>query len=170
MSRFTHPAIFDGGLANLVVPHAQFISLQTQQALVPSVTQAVMLETTVFSQGVTIENGTEGYLSRITFENSGVYNIAFSGQLHHLGGGGPADTIFMWFRHNGIDIADSNTRITVPNGKYAVAAWNIFVSAEAGDYVELVGHPDNISIVLEYIASNAHPATPSVILTVNQVA
>lgn len=172
MARFTHPANDGSGISAVLPYHGQFISLQTQDATVPNVTQAVMFETTVLSYGVTIANGTEGYPSRVIFENAGVYNLAFSGQLHHLGGGGTGQDIFMWFRQNGVDIPDSNTRLTVStNSPYVVAAWNIFVTVEAGDYVELVGYPTNHQIVLEYIPSaNGHPAIPSMIMTVNQVA
>lgn len=172
MARFTHPAIFDGGMGSLVVPHAQFISLQTQQAPVENVAQAVVFETTVYSQGVSIQQDNGGYYSKIVFEQAGVYNIAFSGQLHNTGGGGAGQDIFMWFRKNGVDIPDSNTKVTVStNSPYVVAAWNIFVDVDAGDNVQLVGYPNNHHIVLQYIAATASsPATPSMILTVNQVA
>lgn len=173
MARFTNPAIIEGGLDSLALPYAQFISLTTQSATVPNVMQAVMFEHVVFSHGITVQNGTAGYPSRITFENAGVYNIAFSGMLHNTGGGGNGQDIFMWFRQNDQDIPDSNTRLTVStNSPYMVAAWNIFVSVEAGDYVELVGYPTNTHIVLEYVPAipGDGPAIPSVILTVNQVA
>lgn len=174
MARFTHPAIFDGGLNNLALPHGQFLSLQTQSATVPNVMQAVMFETPIFSQGVTVENGDWGYPSRITFEHAGIYNVQFSGQLHHLtgGGGGSGSSIRMWFRQNGINIPNSNTSLTIASGNYLVAAWNIFVSVEAGDYIELVGYPMTTDIILEYIPAipGDGPAIPSMILTVNQVA
>lgn len=172
MARFTHPSNEGNGISAVLPYHGSFISLQTQDAPVPNVEQAVMFETTVLSYGVTIQNGTAGYPSRITFENPGVYNIAFSGQLHNLGGGGSGQDIFMWFKQNGINITDSNTRLTVStNSPYMVAAWNIFVTVEANDYIELVGYPTNHQIVLEYVPStNGNPAIPSMILTVNQVA
>ncbi len=172
MARFTHPANDGSGISAVPPFHGSFISLTTQDAPVPNVKQAVMFEETLLSHGVTIANGTAGYLSRITFENAGVYNIAFSGQLHHLGGGGTGQDIYMWFEQNGVTVPDSNTRLTVStNSPYVVAAWNIFVSVEAGDYVELVGYPTNHQIVLEYIPANGtYPASPSMILTVNQVA
>ena len=171
MARFTHPANDGTGISSVLPYHGSFLSLVTQDASVPNVKQAVMFEETVLSYGVTIADGTAGYPSRITFENPGVYNIAFSGQLHHLGGGGTGQDIFMWFEQNGQLIPNSNTRLTVStNSPYIVAAWNIFVTVEAGDYVELVGYPTNHQIVLEYVPANGvYPAIPSMILTVNQV-
>jgi len=148
-----------------------------QQALTPNVTQPVMFEVTDLSHGVTVEMNElpTPYKSRITFENAGVYNLAFSGQLHHEGGGGNGQDIYMWFRKNGGDIPDSNTRLTVTtNSPYIVAAWNFFVQVEAGDFVELVGYPDNVKIVLQTIPARTtapiSPAIPSMIMTVNQVA
>lgn len=151
--------------------NGQFISLQTQQASEPNVMQAVMFEVPVISNGVTVENGSSGYPSRITFAHPGIYNLAFSGQLHHTGGGGTGQDIFMWFKQNGVDIPNSNTRLSVTtNNPYTIAAWNIFVEVAANDYVELVGFPTNKNIVLEYVPStNGHPAIPSMILTVNKV-
>lgn len=152
--------------------HGHFMSTTTQAAAVPNVTQAVMFEDTIYSQGVTIEQDDNGYYTKLVVENPGVYDIKFSGQIHHIGGGGGGEIFTMWFRKNGIDIPDSRTIWHVPNGKYAVPAINIFLTAEnPGDYFQLVGYPNNIAIVLEYIAGTPTlPGTPSMILTVNQVA
>jgi hypothetical protein len=148
--------------------HGSFYSLVDQQASVPNVTQAVQFEQTSLSNGVSVVNNNE-----ITFQYAGVYNVAFSGQLHHRGGGGSGETIYMWFRQNGNDIPATNTKLTVPNGKFIVAAWNIFVSVNNGDIIQLVGYPDNRSIVLEHVDASTNPlkpAIPSVILTVNRIA
>ena len=172
MARFTHPANDGTGISAVLPFHGSFYSLLDQQATIPNVAQAVIFENTSLSQGVRIDEDDDGYLTKIVFENPGVYNIAFSGQLHNRGGGGSGQDIYMWFRKNGEDISDSNTRLTVStNSPYIVAAWNIFVAVETNDFVQLVGYPTNTSIVLEHIdATETQPAVPSMILTVNQVA
>lgn len=176
MARFTHPASDGSGISAVLPYHGSFYSMTTQHATVANTTQPVMFEVTDLSYGVTVEMNElpVPYKSRITFENAGVYNLAFSGQLHHTGGSGSGN-IYMWFRKNNQDIPDSNTKMAVTtNSPYIVAAWNIFVTVNAGDYVELVGYPDTTAIVLETIPARTSapvsPAIPSMIMTVNQVA
>jgi len=43
--------------------------------------------------------------SRITFNNQGVYNFQFSAQLHNNGGGGSGQTVNIWLRKNGVNVA-----------------------------------------------------------------
>jgi hypothetical protein len=151
--------------------HGEFTSTTTQQALAPNVTQAVMFENTELSQGVTVEQDDDDLYTKLTFENPGVYNIQFSGQIHHLGGGGGGEIFTMWFRQNGIDIPDSRTIWHVTNGKYLVPVVNLFIqTTNPYEYVQLVGYPDNAQIVLEYTSNGSGiPAVPSIIITANQV-
>lgn len=128
-------------------------------------------ETTADADGVTMELGDEGTKSEITFAHAGTYNIQFSSQLHNTGGGGSGNTVNIWFRLNGNNIADSNTRLAVPsNVPYLVAAWNFIVSVAAGDYFEIVWFTDNSNIILEHLNSTVtQPAVPSVIITAQQI-
>ena len=129
-------------------------------------TLSMTVNTVDFQSGVSVVSG-----SRITMANTGKYNIAFSAQFHNTGGGGSGTVVNIWFAKNNNAIPDSNTRITVnTNSPYVVAAWNFFVSANAGDYFEIMWTTDNANIILERENANAiHPAIPSVIITVNQV-
>jgi hypothetical protein len=121
------------------------------------------------SNGVSIVSN-----SQITFSYPGVYNIEFSAQADRVSGSG-TDTIDIWFRKNGTDIADSNTIITVSGGAAAaktVAAWNYMLQVNANDYVELMWRTSDTR--LEFIADPAgtnptRPAIPSVILSAHQV-
>ena len=128
-------------------------------------------ELTAESAGVSMATGSEGTKSRMTFANAGTYNIQFSAQLHNTGGGGSGNTVNIWFKLNGSNIANSDTKIVVPsNAPYVVAAWNFIVSVAAGNYVELAWFTDNANIILETEASTANtPAIPSVILTAVQI-
>lgn len=128
-------------------------------------------ENTADADGVTMELGDEATKSQMTFAHTGTYNIQFSAQFHNTGGGGAGNTVNIWFRLNGSDIANSDTKLTVPsNAPYVVASWNFIVSSAAGDYVELVWFTDNANIIIEHENATAnHPAIPSLILTAVQI-
>jgi hypothetical protein len=128
-------------------------------------------ENTADNAGVTMETGSEGTKSRITFANAGTYNIQFSAQFHNTGGGGSGNTVNIWFKLNGTNVANSDTKLTVPsNAPYVVAAWNFIVSVAAGNYVEIAWLTDNANIVIEHEPVGTYsPAIPSVIITAVQV-
>lgn len=132
---------------------------------------AMAAEVTAEATGVLMAANGSGVKNRLTFTNAGTYNIQFSAQLHNTGGGGAGTSVDIWFRLNGTNIANSNTKCTVnTNNPYYVAAWNFIQTVAANDYIEIVWLTDNANIVLEYEAvTSPHPATPSVIITAQQI-
>lgn len=132
---------------------------------------AIAAENTADADGVSMALNLAGKKTQMTFANTGTYNIQFSAQLHNTGGGGSGNTVNIWFRLNENDIANSDTKVTVPsNAPYVVAAWNFIQSVTAGDYIELIWFTDNANIILEHEnATETHPAIPSVILTAQQI-
>jgi hypothetical protein len=145
-----------------------FSSLDQTDGTTPHLMYA---ENTADAAGVSMATGVESTKSQMTFANAGTYNIQFSAQLHNKGGGGSGQTVNIWFKLNGNNIANSDTKIVVPsNAPYVVAAWNFIVSVAAGDYVEIAWFTDNVNIILEHEASTAQtPAIPSVIMTAVQI-
>lgn len=145
--------------------YGSFFSDQDQSDGVDTPT-AFTLNNTAEAVGVSISNN-----SRVVFANAGTYNIQFSAQVHHVGGGGAGETLNIWFRKNGVDIANSDTKVTVTSStKYVVPAWNFIVTVTAGQYIELYFKTDNASIVFEAEAASANsPAIPSLILTAQQI-
>lgn len=129
---------------------------------------------TAEADGISIANDGSGRPSRITFAYAGTYNIQFSAQFHNTGGAGAGNTVNIWFRLNGIDVPNSDTKLTVPsNAPYVVAAWNFIQTVSATNYVEIMWATDNTAIVIEYEPAGttplAHPAIPSVIITAQQI-
>lgn len=131
----------------------------------------VTFNTTDIADGVTVVSG-----SRITVPATGVYDLQFSAQLKNTENS--QQEVVIWFRINGVDVANSATTLTVPARKsagifgYAVAAWNIFLSMTASQYVEIVWLPSSTLVTLEHLpssASPAYPAIPSIIVTMQQV-
>jgi hypothetical protein len=112
-------------------------------------------------------------LTRITVAHTGVYNLLFSAQLTNSGGTG--QTVDFWLRKNGStaaqNIADTNGKVHLQsNAAFLMAAWNYFVKLNAGDYIQLMwtATSTNITMVSE-VANGVHPATPSIIVTLNKV-
>jgi len=151
--------------------YASFYSTQTQSTS-PTDPPAAMTynNTDISSPSITIVNDGLGNPNQITFANAGVYNIQFSAQSEKTGG--TDNQLSIWLRKNGSDIANTNTHITLKaNQNYNVAAWNFFVSVTAGQNIQIMWY-QNGTISLKYEAADVvipHPATPSVILTVNRV-
>lgn len=118
-----------------------------------------------------VSDGTN--LTRITVANTGVYNLMFSAQFNNSGGTG--QTVDIWLRKNGstaaANIPDTNGKVYMQgNATYVMAMWNYFVALNAGDYVYLMWTATSTNITMVAEPSNAvHPATPSIIVTLNQV-
>lgn len=145
-----------------------FYDVETQTVTAVSTGQPVLVRQTdaTCTNGFSVVSN-----SRVTAANTGVYNIAFSFQLHNTGGGGNGTTVEIWLVKNGTAIADTNTRINVnTNSPYIVAAWNFFLQMNASEYVEIYWATDNDHIVLQYnTGAMGGPTIPSTIITVNQV-
>lgn len=121
--------------------------------------------------GITVVDDTKIYVDR-----DGIYNWQISVQLANTDS--QAHSFDIWGRRNGVDIPDSNTSYTVPSSHGGrsgrlVPALNFWMPLQAGDYVEVMWYVDNALVTIEYTGpqiSPARPATPSIILTVNEVA
>jgi hypothetical protein len=148
--------------------YGQFSSTQTQSGSANTAYSATF-NTTDFSQGVSLVAG-----SRITVANTGLYNIQFSAQLHTTSN--EAVDFSIWFAITGSDIANSNTDFTVEKingGGFQVAALNFLTQMASGSYVELKYSKTTTNGQLQAKGTQVtptRPATPSVILTVTQVA
>jgi hypothetical protein len=152
-------------------PHGAFQDSTNQTAANTTTAYAVTFNTTDFSNGVTLSNS-----SRLNVADSGVFNIQFSIQLKNTTSSG--QDVDIWFRKNGTDIPNSNSRFHPPARKgsgdpsHIIAALNFFVELNAGDYVEIMYKVDNVNVTIEHFAASAsptRPAVPSVIATVSFV-
>lgn len=155
-------------------PYNQLTSSTDQTAASVANAYAVTYDTSVYPDGISITSG-----SRITFAQQGVYAITFSIQFKNTNN--DLETIDIWFRQNGTDIADSNTRFAIPARKstgdpsYLVAVTPITVDIEAAnDYVQIMWRVSNTAVTIEHLpavtaspgVTPAIPATPSVIVEV----
>ena len=154
-----------GSFINL--PYGAFYDTTDQTAASTTTAYPITLNSTTLSNGVSVENS-----SQITFTYEGVYNIQFSVQLAN--DDNAAQDVDIWFRKNGVDIANSNSRFGLAQRKSAgnpyhvIGSLNYVDSFLENDYVQLYWKTSNTSAYIEaYTApsSPTRPAIPSVILT-----
>lgn len=156
---------------HLSFPCGAFHSNDTQTAISTTTAYLVTFDNTTFSNGVKLVDGTKFVVDR-----AGIYNLQFSVQLENADN--QPNDIDVWFRKNGTDIPDSNTRFGLAPEKSALLSFfatgtvNLFVQLNAGDYLELVWCTTSVDAKLHYSAAGTaptRPAIPSVIATVTFV-
>lgn len=152
-------------------PYGAFQDSTDQVAASTTVATAVTFNTTDFSNGVTIASS-----SRITVVDSGIWNVQFSIQLTNTTNA--SQDVDIWFRVNGTNVANSNSRFGLAPRKspsdpfHIIAALNYFVSLNATDYVEIMWRPTDVGVTIEQYAASStptRPAVPSAIATVSFV-
>lgn len=147
---------------------------QTQSAASSNVGYAMIFRIAdVTPNGISIANNGSGNPTRITFANTGIYNLQFGSQFQNT------DTqeqdVTIWLRKNGVDVSGSAGFMAVVSSHggtpgHVIAAWNYVLDIVAGDYYELIwSTTDHIHVTMKYYAAgNPPPAAASVILTVTQ--
>ena len=159
---------------NKLFNYGQWGSLETQSGSA-NVANAMKFETSFNgSDGIIVANNGSGFPTRITAQHKGLYNIQFSAQLHTTAT--EACQFSVWFVMTGSNIMNSNTEYTVEKisgGGNSVAALNLLTSIEANDWIELYWSNVSGNGQLQYIGTQStptRPATPSIIVTITQVA
>lgn len=140
-------------------PYGAFQSLADQSVASTTTAYAITLDTTDFSNGVTLSNS-----SRINVVTTGLYNLQWSGQFNNT------DTqihdVNVWLRKNGTDITGSTGVISVPNSHggvdgHSIVGWNYFIELAENDYVELYWQSSSTLITLQHYAAQTNPTRPS---------
>lgn len=132
------------------------------------------------SQLVSSTSMTGDLPSKITVSQQGIHNIQFSAQFKNTTN--DTQNIDIWFRLNGTDVANSNSRFGMPARKssgdpsHLIAAMNFFMDMVENDYFEIMWRVSDSGVSLEHYdavsasgTTPAIPATPSVIVTVSFV-
>jgi hypothetical protein len=142
-----------------------YISLFHTASISPTqnVSGSFIYSTVATSSGISLVSS-----SRITFENTGIYNIQFSAQLFTQTGA----TVDIWLKRNGVNIANSAGKIgPTGNNTYHLPAWNFVDTFTSGSYVEIAYQSNQTNTEFQYVAATGNiPAIPSIIATVTQVA
>jgi hypothetical protein len=152
-------------------PYGAFQDSTDQVAANTTTAYAVTFNTTDFSNGVTMASG-----SRITVADAGIWNLQFSIQFTNTTNA--SQDVDVWFRVNGTNVANSNSRFGFAPRKgagdpyHTIAAMNYFVSLNATNYVEIMWRPTDTGVSIEQYAagtSPTRPAVPSAIVTMSFV-
>jgi hypothetical protein len=131
----------------------------------------ITLSNTDLSSGVSLGSPS----SRIVVANTGIYNITFSIQLTNASSQMQDANIFL--RKNGTNLAQSNSYFSIhakhgsANGG-SIATVNFMLSLTANDYIELMWNATSTNVKIEslpLVVTPSTPATPSVIITLQQI-
>ena len=153
-------------------PYGAFQDSTDQTAANTTTAYAVTFNTTDYSNGIYVSNS-----SRLNVRNYGIYDIMFSFQLKNTTNDG--QDVDIWFRKNGTNVANSNSRFFLPARKssgdpsHLIAAMNFFLEMNAGDYVEIMWRPTDTGVSLEAYGTSTtpdRPSVPSAIVTLSYVA
>ena len=148
------------------------ITDQTGSTTVPA---AVKFGTTeVTGAGITMV--TDGAnLTRLTFAAAGTYAVTPNLQLTNTDVGDHEVTI--WFALDGVNIARSATKMSVPkaaDGGSAFFQIVFYVTVTTGQYVQVYWLPENVAVTLDHTAAvtgpPAIPAIPSAIISAERIA
>ena len=152
-------------------PYGAFQDSTDQTAANTTTAYPVTFNTTDFSNGVTVASN-----SRITVADAGIWNLQFSIQFKNTTNDG--QDVDIWFRKNGTNIANSNSRFHLPARKsggdpsHIIAALNFFVEMAANDYIEIMWRTENTGVNIEHFGTSTsptRPAVPSAIVTMSFV-
>lgn len=150
---------------NAPKPYGSFYSNQDQTNPVSNAVNKM-----TFNQTVDFFNVSIGSInSRVYVAEEAIYNIQFSAQLDKSGGS--ASAVYIWLMVNGVNVANSATKVVIdgPNSEIA-AAWNFVLPLAENSYFELAWQSSDTNVFLaEEPASGNIPEIPSVILTVTWV-
>lgn len=105
---------------------------------------------------------------KIYVEETGDYFVQFSSMLTKTNAN--SGTANIWFRKNGVDIPDSNTKITLAgNNSEITMTVALILDLDAGDYIQFVASASNTNTFISSDAAGVGPATPGIIATINLI-
>ena len=114
-----------------------------------------------------------GKSSRITFYNSGTYNLSVDLLFSKSGNNNIVSPFSVWFSKNGNDISTTTTKHYLYFSNQNIqTSRGILVDMNANDYIEIKWASSDSTMYLNYDASGSNPTTPaapSVFLNVNQI-
>jgi hypothetical protein len=151
-----------GAISQVSYPYGTFYTTADQSI---GVNTATVINTS-WVEGDTNKTYLDG--AKIYVEETGDYFVQFSSML--IKTNSSSGTANIWFRKNGTDIPDSNTKITLAgNDAEVTMTVSLILDLEAGDYIQFVSSASSTNTFISSDAAGVGPATPGIIATLNLV-
>ena len=145
--------------------YGEFTKTTDQTPASTNTAYALTFDNTEIAEGISIGSPA----SRIVVVQSGLYQ--FDATVQISSGSSSAKTVWLWFRKNGTDVANSARLVTINiNNGYTAVSMSEFFSLAANDRIEIMFAVDNTAITVNNVAATAFaPAAPAVVLAVSQI-
>ena len=145
--------------------YGEFTKTSDQSPAVINTAYALTFDNTDISEGISIGSPA----SRIVVVQSGLYQFDATVQISSSNSN--AKTVWLWFRKNGTDVANSARLVTINiNNGYTAVSMSEFFSLAANDRIEIMFAANDTAITVDNVAATAFaPAAPAVVLAVSQI-
>lgn len=144
--------------------YGTFVKTADQSPSAINTAQPITWSSALSASGISIGSPT----SRIVVANAGLYRFSASFQLTSTSAS--VKNVWLWYRKNGADIANSSQIVSLDSGTAVKAPTrDMFFSLAANDYIELIFACDSTAVDMDFVAANSFaPAAPAAILSVTQ--
>ena len=145
--------------------YGEFTKTTDQTPASTNTAYALTFDNTEIAEGISIGSPA----SRIVVVQSGLYQ--FDATVQISSSSGSAKTVWLWFRKNGTDVANSARLVTIDiNNGYTAVSMSEFFSLAANDRIEIMFAANDTAITVDNVAATAFaPAAPAVVLAVSQI-
>jgi hypothetical protein len=145
--------------------YGEFTKTSDQSPAVINTAYALTFDNTEIAEGISIGSPA----SHIVVVQSGLYQ--FDATVQISSSSSSAKTVWLWFRKNGTDVANSARLVTINiNNGYTAVSMSEFFSLAANDRIEIMFAANDTAITVDNVAATAFaPAAPAVVLAVSQI-
>ena len=145
--------------------YGEFTKTSDQSPAAINTAYALTFDNADISEGISIGSPA----SRIVVVQSGLYQFDATVQISSSNSN--AKTVWLWFRKNGTDVANSARLVTINiNNGYTAVSMSEFFSLAANDRIEIMFAANDTAITVDNVAATAFaPAAPAVVLAVSQI-
>ena len=145
--------------------YGEFTKTTDQTPASTNTAYALTFDNTEIAEGISIGSPA----SRIVVVQSGLYQFDATVQIGSSSSS--PKTVWLWFRKNGTDIANTARLVTINiNNGYTAVSMSEFFSLAANDRIEIMFAANDTAITVDNVAATAFaPAAPAVVLAVSQI-